>query len=171
MSPKQPEVNRNKILDWLKEDNVIHTEEDVSKSSVLRWNISTKPNNIAIYTMTTFPDRVIIQSDINFTEEQQEFLHKKWDKTKLNTLILNITTSLATFNVRCTILHDKEIFTGIRMSSFLIDNLNKETLMNSLVRIGEVLMVTLNQLSSVIGVELEQLKKQQEESSFNPLAT
>ena len=171
MSPKQAEVNKNKILDWLKEDNIVHTEVDVSKFPAFKWNINIKNNNIAIYTMAALPDRVIIQSDINFTEEQQEFLHKKWDKIKLNTLILNITTSLANFNVRCTILHDKETFTGIRMSLFLIDSLNKDTLMNSFVRIGEVLTVTLNQLSSVIGVELEQLKKQQEGSSFNPLAT
>jgi len=171
MSSRQIEVNRNKILDWLKADGLVFDEVDVSKSPILEWNIHIKANNLSIYTMTAVPDRVVIQSDISFTQEQKDLLHKKWSKIKLNTLILNITTSLTNFNVRYTILHDKDVMTGIRINLFLIDSLNKDTLMNSVVRIGEVLRVTLYQLSSVIGVGLEELKQQQEASSFNPLAT
>ena len=171
MSPRQIEVNRNKILGWLKEDNIIHKETDVSKFPVFKWSIHVKDNNIAIYTIASLPDRVIVQSDITFSEEQQDLLNKKWDIKKLNALILNIITSLTTFNVRYRILQKEDKITGIRIHLFLIDSLNKETLMNSVSRIGEVFAVTLFQLSSVIGVELQQLKEQQEASSFNPLAT
>ena len=91
--------------------------------------------------------------------------------SKLSKLQLNIVSSLTNFNVRHKILHnkDKKVI-GIRVFLFLIDSLNKDTLLNSVYRIGEVLTVTLNQLSSVIGVELQQLQEQQKAGSFNPLA-
>lgn len=172
MNPRQIEVNKNKILDWLKEDNIPHKEIDVSKIPALRWNILIEGGQVAIYAMNNLPDRVIIQADINFTEEQQNLINKKWDEPKLSKLLLNILSSLTNFNVRHRILQkeNKEI-RGFRMNLFLIDGLNKESLMNSILRIGEVFLVTLNQLSSVIGVELQKLEEQQKAASFNPLAT
>ncbi len=165
------DVNKNKVSGWLNEDGVIHGESDTSAMPLFRWVLQLKDTNLAIYTMDKFPDRVILQSDITFTAEQQDLLHKQWQKPQLDKLLLNITSSLTTFNVRYNILHTKEIITGIRISLFLIDGLNKEVIIKCIARIGEVLAVTLNQLSSVIGVELQQLKEQQKESSFNPLAT
>ena len=154
----------------LKADGVHHTENDVSKLPIILWSIQIE--GIVIYCMSKLPDRVIIQADIVFLEEQQNLLNKQWESTKLTKLLLSMSSSLTNFNVRKQFLvnNDKGI-RGIRVYLFLIDGLNKEAIMNSILRIGEVLEVTLNQLSSVIGVELEQLKKQQEESSVNPLAT
>jgi len=171
MSPKQAEVNKNKILDWLKEDNVVHEEVDVSQKPELKWNIHIKTNRIAVYTPTAYPDRVFIQSDLTFSEEQIDLLNKQWAKPKLSTLILQITSSLTNFNVRHTILTKEKEVTGIRIFLTLIDSLDKETLSNSLDRIVEVLNVTLHQLSSVMRVELQQLKEQQKAGSENPLAT
>jgi len=170
MSSRQPEVNKNKILDWLIADGVPHTESDVSKLPTLLWSIQME--GIAIYCMSKLPDRVIIQADIVFLEEQQNLLNKQWESTKLTQLLLSMSSSLTNFNVRKQFLFNKdEGIRAIRVYLFLIDGLNKESIMNAIVRISEVLEVTLNQLSSVIGIELEQLKKQQEESSVNPLAT
>ena len=170
MSSRQPEVNKNKILDWLKADGLLCTESDVSKLSTILWSIQI--GGVVIYCMSKLPDRVTIQADIVFSEEQQDLINKQWESTKLAKLLLSISSSLTNFNVRRRFLfnEDKGI-RGIRTYLFLIDGLNKESLMNTLLRIGEVVEVTLNQLSSVIGVELEQLKKQQEESSVNSLAT
>ncbi len=170
MSARKAEVNKNKILDWLK-DNFSLTEIDVSQMPEVAWSISIG-GGIAIYTINKNPDKVITQSDILFSEEQQDLLNNQWEKSKLSKLQLNITSSLTNFNVRYEFLlnKDKKI-RGVRIHLFLIDNLNKETLLYSVFRIGEVLTVTLNQLSSVIGVELQQLQDQQDVSSFNPLAT
>lgn len=170
MSARKAEVNKNKIVDWLK-DNFSLTEIDVSQMPEVAWSISIG-GGIAIYTLNKNPDKVITQSDILFSEEQQDLLNNQWELSKLSKLQLNITSSLTNFNVRYEFLlnKDKKI-RGVRIHLFLIDSLNKETLLYSVFRIGEVLTVTLNQLSSLIGVELQQLQDQQDASSFNPLAT
>lgn len=170
MSSKQPEVNKNKILDWLKKDNVDHAEIDTSSLPALLWGIQI--GGILIYCMDKFPDRVIIQADIAFSKEQQELVNKQWDSPKRTKLQLNFSSSLTNFNVRHQfLLNEEKGIRGIRIHLFLIDDLNKESLMYAISRINEVVEVTLNQLSSVIGVELQQLQEQQNASSFNPLAT
>ena len=170
MSSRQPEVNKNKILDWIK-GSFPNKEDDVTKFPNILWSIQIGGGGLIVYTMDTFPDRVIIQADISFSDEQQDLLNKKWDVQKLSKLQLQIISSLTNFNVRHSILSNKnKEITGFRIFLFLIDNLNKETLLNSIFRIVDVLNVTLNQLSAVIGIELQQLKQQQKESSFNPLA-
>jgi len=75
-------------------------------------------------------------------------------------------------NVRHQILfNDKKEFTGIRMFLILIDSLNKDTFLNSHIRISEVFGTMLQGLSSFLGVEMKKLKQAEKESSENPLAS
>lgn len=172
ISLKQSEINKNKIVDWLKEDTISFKEIDLKKVPDFLWCIDLGLGSIITYTRKPLPDRVFIQVDILFTDEQQDMLNKQWNKTKLAQLQLRIVSSLTNLNVRHHILHDKDKnFTGIRIFSFLIDNLNKENFLNSFFRLNEVLNATLMQVSATVGIELQALKDQQKASSFNPLAT
>jgi len=98
MSSRQADVNKNKILDWLK-NYFVHKELDVSQISNTLWSIQIGGGPIAIYSMTNTPERVIVQSDVNFTEDQQDLLNKKWDKPKLSKLQLMIASSLTNTNL------------------------------------------------------------------------
>ena len=172
ISPRQSEINKNKIVDWLKEDKMPFQELDVKQYPELSWNIVIGGVNIVAYTTKAHPDRVFIQTDISFLKEQQDLLNKQWSKEKLVKFQLQVVASLTSFNIHNEILLDKdENIRGIRIYSFLIDNLNKENFMNSQRRLEEVFIVILTQVSATMEIELQALKDQQRASSVNPLAT
>lgn len=172
ISPRQSEINKNKIVDWLKEDKMPFKELDVKQYPELSWNIVIGGFNVVAYTTKTHPDRVFIQTDISFSKEQQDLLNKQWSKEKLVKFQLQVVASLTSFNIHNEILFDKdENIRGIRIYSFLIDNLNKENFMNSQRRLEEVFIVILTQVSATMEIELQALKDQQKASSVNPLAT
>ena len=70
ISPKQSEINKNKIVGWLKEDKMPFKELDVKQQPELSWNIRIARNNVIAYTIKTHPDRVFVQTDISFSDEQ-----------------------------------------------------------------------------------------------------
>lgn len=166
------EQNKNKIIDWLKQDGIPCKEIDVTSNPEIDWNLSVGLDRLSVYSMPKTLDRVIIQADIRLAPEHQELVNNQWSKIQLNTLLFNITSSLVMYNVRHQILfNSKQEFTGVRMHLFLIDNLNKETYLTSQMRIGEVFVTILNQLSMSLGIETQKMKQVQEASGVNPLAS
>jgi len=172
MTVSKAEINKNKIIGWLKEDEIPFKEIDISKLPLLEWSLSVGVNPISIYTAKTLPDRVFIQSDIGLAKEHKELINEKWEKTKLNTLLSQFVSSIISLNVRQRILldDDKKI-RGFRIHDFLIDNLNKENLIKTYLRIDEVIILTLQRLSSALGIEIQKLKQEQKTGSENPLAS
>ena len=171
-SSKKLEVNKNKIITWLQEDKIPCEEVDVSKVSTLAWNIAVDHIQVSVYSVTDLPDRVFIQKDIRFPEDIRELVNKKWDTPKLNSLLINIETTLTNLNVRHQFLfNDKKEFTGVRMNLILIEGLNKETLLNSHFRVSEVFLIMMQNLSSLLGVEMNKLKQEEKKHSKNPLAS
>ena len=53
----------------------------------------------------------------------------------------------------------------------LIDSLNKDTFLNSHLRISEIFGTMIQGLSSLLGVEMKKLKQAEKTSSENPLAS
>ena len=171
-SSKKLGVNRNKIITWLQEDKIPFKEVDVSKMPKLAWDLSVDNNHILVYSITNLPDRVYIQRDIRLGKILQKIVNKDWKKSKLNGLLSSTESALTNLNVRHQILfNDKKEFTGIRMFLILIDSLNKDTFLNSHLRISEVFATMLQGLSSFLGVEIKKLKQAEKESSENPLAS
>ena len=172
MTVSKAEVNKNKIIDWLKEDGIDFKETDVSKLPELEWSLAAGVNPISIYTVKKLPDRVIIQADIGLGEKHKELINEKWEKPKLNNLLGSFVTSIISLNVRQRILFDdKKMVRGFRIHDFLIDSLNKENLLKTYLRITEVVILTLQSLSSSIGVEMQKLQQEQKAGSENPLAS
>ena len=171
-SSKKLGVNRNKIITWLQEDKIPFKEVDVSKMPKLAWDLSVDNNHVLVYSITNIPDRVYIQRDIRLGKILQKIVNKDWKKSKLNGLLIDTESALTNLNVRHQILfNDKKEFTGIRMFLILIDSLNKDTFLNSHLRISEVFATMLQGLSSFLGVEMKKLKHAEKESSENPLAS
>ena len=171
-SSKKLGVNRNKIITWLQEDKIPFKEIDVSKMPKLAWDLSVDNNHVLVYSITNIPDRVYIQRDIRLGKILQKIVNKDWKKSKLNGLVIDTESALTNLNVRHQILfNDKKEFTGIRMFLILIDSLNKDTFLNSHLRISEVFATMLQGLSSFLGVEMKKLKHAEKESSENPLAS
>ncbi|MCH8833749.1 MAG: hypothetical protein IIA81_05610 [Thaumarchaeota archaeon] len=171
-SSKKLGVNRNKIITWLQEDKIPFKEVDVSKMPKLAWDLSVDNNHVLVYSITNLPDRVYIQRDIRLGKILQKIVNKDWKKSKLNGLLIDTESALTNLNVRHQILfNDKKEFTGIRMFLILIDSLNKDTFLNSHLRISEVFATMLQGLSSFLGVEIKKLKQAEKESSENPLAS
>ena len=171
-SSKQLEVNKNKIITWLQEDKIPVKEEDASKVPELAWNLSIDTNQVSVYSATNLPDRVNIQKDIRLSPELQELVNKKWAKPKLNGLLVSVESALTNLNVRHKILfNDKKEFIGVRMHLMLIDSLNKDTFLNSHLRLSEVFGTMMQGLSNLLGVEMNKLKKAEKTSSENPLAS
>ena len=171
-SSKKLGVNRNKIITWLQEDKIPFKEVDVSKMPKLAWDLSVDNNHVSVYSITNLPDRVYIQRDIRLGKILQKIVNKDWKKSKLNGLLIDTESALTNLNVRHQILfNDKKEFTGIRMFLILIDSLNKDTFLNSHLRISEVFATMLQGLSSFLGVEIKKLKQAEKESSENPLAS
>ena len=171
-SSKKLGVNRNKIITWLQEDKIPFKEVDVSKMPKLAWDLSVDNNHVLVYSITNLPDRVYIQRDIRLGKILQKIVNKDWKKSKLNGLLIDTESALTNLNVRHQILfNDKKEFTGIRMFLILIDSLNKDTFLNSHLRISKVFATMLQGLSSFLGVEIKKLKQAEKESSENPLAS
>jgi len=171
-SSKKLGVNRNKIITWLQEDKIPFKEVDVSKMPKLAWDLSVDNNHVLVYSITNLPDRVYIQRDIRLGKRLQKIVNKDWKKSNLNGLLISTESALTNLNVRHQILfNDKKEFTGIRMFLILIDSLNKDTFLNSHIRISEVFATMLQGLSSFLGVEMKKLKQAEKESSENPLAS
>ena len=171
-SSKKLGVNRNKIITWLQEDKIPFKEVDVSKMPKLAWDLSVDNNHVLVYSITNITDRVYIQRDIRLGKRLQKIVNKDWKKSNLNGLLISTESALTNLNVRHQILfNDKKEFTGIRMFLILIDSLNKDTFLNSHLRISEVFGTMLQGLSSFLGVEMKKLKQAEKESSENPLAS
>ncbi len=171
-SSKKLQVNKNKIITWLQEDKIPYKQEDTSKIPALAWNLIVGNNRVLVYSTTALPDRVFIQRDIRLSKRLQVRVNKKLDKQKLNSLVINIDSGLTNLNVRHQILfNDKKEFTGVRINLILIDNLNKETLLNSYFRVSEVFLTMTQGLSSLFGVAMDKLKQAEKKSSENPLAS
>ena len=171
MTVSKAEVNKNKIIGWLKEDEITFKENDVSKLPLLEWGLTVGVNPISIYAVKKLPDRVFVQADIGLAKEHQELINEKWEKPKLNNLLGSFVTSIVSLNVRQKILlNDKKKVRGFRMHDFLIDSLNKENLIKTYLRIDEVVILTLQRLSSSLGIEMQKLQQEQKTGSENPLA-
>jgi len=171
MTVSKAEVNKNKIIGWLKEDGITFKENDVSKLPLLEWSLTVGVNPISVYTVKKLPDRVFVQADIGLAKEHQELINEKWEKPKLNNLLGSFVTSIVSLNVRQRILlDDKKKVRGFRMHDFLIDSLNKENLIKTYLRIDEVVILTLQRLSSSLGIEMQKLQQEQKTGSENPLA-
>jgi len=171
-SSKKLEVNKNKIISWLQEDKIPYKEQDVSKVPKVAWHLSIDTNPVSVYSIKDLPDRVYLQKDIRLSLELQELVNKKWDKPKLNGLLASVESALTNLNVRHQLLfNDKKEFTGVRMHFILIDSLNKDTFLNSHLRISEIFGTMIQGLSSLLGVELKKLKQAEKTSSENPLAS
>jgi len=171
-SSKKLEVNKNKIISWLQEDKIPCQETDISKVPDLAWNLLIDKNQVSVYSRADIPDRIFIQKDIRLSPELQELTNKSWGKPKLNGLLISIDSTLTNLNVRHQILfNDKKEFTGVRMHFILIDSLNKDTLLNSHLRLSEVFNTMMQSLSNLMGVEMKKLKEAEKTSSDNPLAS
>ena len=171
MTVSKAEVNKNKIIGWLKEDGIDFKEMDIIKLPLMEWGLSVGKNHILIYTMKKFPDRVIVQADIDLGVTK-ELLNEKWDKQRLNNLLASFVATIISLNLKQKILFDdKKKVRGFRIHDFLIDSLNKENLLKTYLRITEVVILTLQSLSSSIGVEMQKLQQEQKAGSENPLAS
>jgi len=170
MTVSKAEVNQNKIISWLKEDGIDFKEMDIIKLPLIEWGLSVGKNHILIYTMKKLPDRVIVQADIDLGVTK-ELLNEKWDKQRLNNLLTSFVATIISLSVKQKILFDdKKKVRGFRIHDFLIDSLNKENLLKTYLRINEVVILTLQSLSSSIGVEMQKLQQEQKTGSENPLA-
>ena len=170
MTVSKAEDNKNKVIDWLKEDEFDFKETDASKLPLFEWCLSVGKNHILIYTLKKLPDRVIVQADIGLGETK-ELLNEKWDKQRLNNLLASFVATIISLSVKQKILFDdKKKVRGFRIHDFLIDSLNKENLLKTYLRINEVVILTLQSLSSSIGVEMQKLQQEQKAGSENPLA-
>jgi len=171
-SSKKLEVNKNKIIHWLQEDKIPYKEANISKMPKIAWLLSVDINPVLVYSMKDLPDRVFIQRDIRLSQELQDLANKSWKKPKLNGLLISIDSALTNLNVRHRILFNKKKeFTGVRMHLILLDSLNKDTFLNSHLRISEVFATMTQSLSNLLGVEMKKLKEVEKTASENPLAT
>jgi len=163
-------TNKNLVVGWLTEDNIPFKDKSSdADQNVFEWLLHVDNLNTAIYTMKKFPDRIYIQHDVRLSDKHRELVNKKWEKPKLTSLLLGLTTNLTTFNTRYQILLVNQEFIGVRIYALQID-LNKNDFLNEYLRITEIFNVVLNQLSASLGIEVQKLQQEQKTGEVNPLA-
>ncbi len=168
---KIPEQLKNMIIDWCKQDNIDCKEIPQKEDSVMIWNLGIGKPEMSVYIQHKLHDRIYFQHRIAFTDEQQKMINETWQKSKKNSMILNLQRNSVTFDVFQTFLGGTGKITGIL--EYLIDSnpsFEKHDFIKKLLRIQQIQTITFNILNTSLGTEMNILKQQQNaKDSKNPL--
>jgi len=162
---------KNMIIDWCKQDGIDCQELPLKEDSPSSWQLVLGKPKVIVYIQKKFPDRIMFQNDIKFAEEHHKLINETWDMNKKQTMILNLQINGVSFNVHQEFLGDQNTMNGIRQ--YLIHSnpsFEKHDFLDKMMRLQEIHIVTLNVLSSTLGVAMNVMKQQEEaKDSKNPL--
>lgn len=161
--------NKEKILTWLEEANIAYTITDIEKSNRkdLLFSIIAGNPSVAIYTMTAIPDRINLQTDIVFGGEHIQLLEKMSEAVH-SKLIVDISSSLTTFNIRHRFFLKDNKLEKIRLYLFMHDDsniLNKDRFLQDFLRVQEVTRLLLDIINMNLGIAIKTQTAQQDEDT------
>lgn len=168
--------NKEKILTWLEEANIAYTITDIEKSNRkdLLFSITAGNPSIAIYTMTTIPDRINLQTDIVFGQEHIQLL-EKMSEVEHSKLIVDISSRLTTFNIRHRFFLKDNKVEKIRLYLFMHDDsniLNKDRFLQDFFRVQEVTRLLVDIINMNLGIAIKtQIVQQDEDTRDRPGVT
>jgi len=145
--------NKQKILTWLEDIKANYTLADLEKlgRSDLLFSISLGDPSVVIYTITTHPDRIILQSDIMFSDNHKEVIVKMSEQNHAK-FVVGLETLLATLNIRYRFFLKDNRVEKIRIHLFVHDDImTKDVILQDFSRVQEVTIVLLNQINTALG--------------------
>ena len=159
--------NKQKVLTWFEEANISHTVADLEKlgRNDLLFSITAGSPSTVIYTMTTHPDRIILQSEVEFSEEHKEMIVKMNEQDHAK-FVVNLQTLLTTLNVRHRLILKDNKIEKIRIHLFVHDDImSKDVFLQDFIRVQEITEVLLNQINISLGLAVKAQTAQQDDDT------
>ena len=156
-----PNDFRDQIRDWLNEDGIPIQDRQLNEQQVgeLQFLLESRQPptpSIMIYSTIRHPDRIIIQGGVNLSPEHLPVFNNTWQEDRRNGFLLDLQNRLTVFNVRHQLINQNNQFTGVRINfSIMNAELTKSKLLDSFVRIQEIVNTIRNIMSINLGTGLQ----------------
>jgi len=164
---QSPDEIKQMISDWCKEDSI--PIKLVEQKGAMLWEFSS--GNLTIYSQQKFPDRVFMQCDLRFDDNQIKLI-ADWKEDKRTTMMSNLIKYSIDLDYQIQFLFDdKKNITGVRVYKMLIADFTKSDFIHTYLRVNKIVRHNQSMLGATMGLETKLAEQQEDASSTNPLST
>lgn len=153
----QPDPVKQNIIDYCQEDNIPCTNPPNVPNSSWLLTLGRVGNQITVYKLTMYDDRIYFQSQIGFSEVHRTLVNQTWNSQQRNNMMFNLKKLAVQYDVLLDFQMNGDEIAGIKTFKIHFHStISKSELLEKHMRLESIHIIFLNQLNIELGVAIQQ---------------